>query len=204
MQQQVFAITGNKIASMLAGETSLLFSSQHFTSAKEFQEAWDKKLSLATKVEVKYEAIKSIHKDADDADILIKYKTFLGVTGNCQFSFDDPEAYPVFFAFLQKERYFSKQEESLTPLKASANYLIGMAVALAFTALCYWLALDGAHDTTAEEHDFRKVVFRSILRVLGANGVLAVGALALAYLGYKAWQRFTNPPSRLLFLPLNA
>lgn len=107
MRNQVFIITGNKIASMMAGETSFMFSSQSFRSAEEFQAAWDKKLSLATKVEVKYDAIKSIHKDDDSDDILIKYKTILGIPTNCEFSFDDKAAYPLFFAFLQKERYFT-------------------------------------------------------------------------------------------------
>lgn len=108
MQQQAFAVTGNKIASMLAGETAFMFYSQPFSSAEEFRAAWDKKLSLATKVEVKYEAIKSIHKDDDDTTILIKYKTILGIPTNCEFSFDDADAYPIFFTFLQKDHYFNK------------------------------------------------------------------------------------------------
>ncbi len=189
---------------MLAGETAFLFSSQRFTSTEEFRAAWDKKLSLATKVEVKYDAIKSIHKDDDDAAILIKYKTFLGITTDCQFSFDDAGAYPAFFTFLQKDRYFTKQEEKLTPLKSIVNYLIGIVAALALTAFSYSQALDIAQGTVEDPTNHKQEIFNLVVGFLGTNGVLAVGALLLAYLGYKAWARCTNPPNRLRFLPPNA
>jgi hypothetical protein len=203
MRNQVFAITGNKIASMMAGEASFMFSSQRFHSAAEFQAACDKKLSLATKVEVKYDAIKSIHKDDDDADILIKYKTILGLPTNCEFSFDEASAYPIFFTFLQKDRYFTKQEEQLTPLKSIVNYLIGIAATLAFTAFSYSQALAIANGTAEETTDHKRELFNSIVGALGNKGVLAVGALLLAYLGYKVWRRLSKPLSRLLFLPPN-
>lgn len=201
MLQQVFAITGNKIASMLAGETSFMFSSQHFNSAEEFQAAWDKKLSLATKVEVKYNAIKSVHKDDDGADILIKYKSVVGIPTNCQFSFNNAAAYPVFFAFLQKERYFTSQEEKLTPLKSIVNYLIGMAATVAFTAFSYSEALKIANGTVREANTGKEELFNDIVGALGNKGVLAAGILGISYLGYKAWKRFSTPPNRLLFLP---
>ena len=189
---------------MLAGETSFMFSSQQFITAEEFRFAWDKKLSLATKVEVKYDAIKSVHKDEDDANVLIKYKTVLGIPTNCVFSFDDPAAYPVFYAFLQQERYFTKQEVKLTPLKSIVNYLIGIAVTLFFTAFCYSEALKIANGTVEETTNGKQELFNEAVGALGDKGVLAVGALLLCYLGYKAWTRFSNPPNRLLFLPPNA
>ncbi|MGI4871319.1 MAG: hypothetical protein ACRYFX_09085 [Janthinobacterium lividum] len=201
MLLQVFPITGNKIASLLAGETSFMLSSQYFASAEEFQTAWDKKLSLATKVEVKYDAIKSIKKDDDDQDILIKYKTFLGIPTNCEFSFDDPDAAPVFFAFLQQQQYFTRQHEQLTPLKAIVNYLLGVVFALAFTAFCYWQALEIANGTAEKNTHGEQALFNIIVGALGDKGVLLVGGAATCYLLYKAWQRFSNPPQRLLFLP---
>jgi hypothetical protein len=201
MRNQVFAITGNKIASMMAGETSFMFSSQSFRSAEEFQTAWDKKLSLATKVEVKYDAIKSVHKDDDGDAILIKYKTVLGIPTNCEFSFDDKAAYPLFFAFLEKERYFTNQYEKLTPLKAIVNYLIGLVATLAFTAFCYSEALKIAAGTVAETTNGKQRLFNNIVGALGDKGVLAAGGLLFCYLGYNAWSRFSNPPHRSLFLP---
>lgn len=188
----------------MAGETSFMFSSQSFRSAEEFQAAWDKKLSLATKVEVKYEAIKSVHKDDDDADILIKYKTVLGIPTNCEFSFHDESAYPLFFAFLQKERYFTNQYEKLTPLKSIVNYLIGIVATIAFTAFCYSEALKIAAGTVEETTNGKQRLFNNIVSALGDKGVLAAGGLLFCYLGYKAWSRFSNPPHRSLFLPPNA
>jgi hypothetical protein len=203
MLNQVFAITGNKIASMMAGESSFMFSSQYFNSDEEFRVAWNRKLSLATKVEVNYDVIKSIHKDDDDADILIKYKTVLGIPTNCQFSFNKADAYSAFFTFLQKDRYFTKQEERLTPLKSIINYLIGIVVTLAFIVFCYSEALKIANGTVEKATNGKQKLFNNVVGALGDKGVLILGGLLLCYLGYKAWTRFSNPPNRLLFLPPN-
>ncbi|RZL09000.1 MAG: hypothetical protein EOO62_14530 [Hymenobacter sp.] len=208
MLNRVFDITGNKIASLLPGEDALLFSGQSFdsfdTTAEEFRAAWDKKLSLNTKIKVRYDAIKSIKKDDDEAEVLVAYKTFLGLPTNVQFTFNDPAAYDVFFAFLQKERYFTQQYEQLSPLKAITNYLIGLAAVLAFTAFAYSEALKIAAGTVAPARNGKEALFNNVVGFLGDKGVLALGSLGLVYLGYQAWRRYTLPPHRLLFLPPNA
>lgn len=203
MLRQVFSVTGNKIASLLASEQAFLFSSQHFTSSEAFQAAWEKKVSLATKVEVKYGSIKSVHKDDDSSSILIKYKTVLRIPTDCEFSFQDNSTYQLFFNYLQKKLYFTKQEEKLTPLKSIVNYLIGLIATLAFTAFCYSEALKIANGTVAEAHSGKEQLFNEAVGALGNKGVLAAGGILTAYLGYMAWKRFSNPPNRLLFLPPN-
>ena len=207
MLNRVFDITGHKIASLLPSDDALLFSSQHFDSfdaAEEFRAAWDKKLSLATKVKVPYDAIKSIKKDDDEAEVLIAYRTFLGLPTNVQFTFEDQTAYETFFTFLQKERYFTRQYDQLTPLKAIANYLIGIIAVLALTAFAYSEALKIADGTVEPARTGKQALFNNIVGFLGDKGVLAVGGLGLCYLGYKAWTRFAAPPHRQLFLPPNA
>lgn len=143
-----------------------------------------------------------MHKDDDDANILIAYKTVLGIPTNCQFSFTNPAAYPVFFEFLQQQQYFTKQEEKLTPLKSIVNYLIGLAATLLFTAFCYSEALKIANGTVEKATTGKQELFNNLVGALGDKGVLAAGGALLLFLGYKAWIRFSNPPNRLLFLPL--
>ena len=66
MLDKVFSITGNKISTLITDEHSLKFSSSTSTTVENFKEAFAKKLSLATKVEIKYDAIKSIKKAIAD------------------------------------------------------------------------------------------------------------------------------------------
>jgi hypothetical protein len=204
MIHKVFTITGNKINSLCLGENSLMFSSQTFDSVDSFNEGWNKKLSLATKVEVKYESIKSIKKEDTDNDILIKYKSFLGIPSDCEFSFSDLNDYEIFFNFLQKERYFSKTYENLTPFKAVLNYLIGLVVTIGITVFSYFEALKIANGTIEEAYSAKTRLFNSIVGFLGDKGVLVVGILGAGYLLYKIWIRFTNPPNQLKFLPPNS
>jgi len=85
MVDKVFSITGNKISAFITDINSLNFSSSTSNSADTFKEAFAKKLSLATIVEIKYESIKSIIKEDNDKDVLLNYKTFVGIPSDCQF-----------------------------------------------------------------------------------------------------------------------
>jgi hypothetical protein len=202
MLNQVFSINGNKISSFIADENSLKFSSQaNFTTVDEFLESYKKKLSLATKVEVKYDSIKSIRKEDNDKKILIKYKTWAGIASNCEFSFNNDEDYETFFHFLEKERYFIRTHETLTPFKAIKNHLLGLAFTIAITIFSYYQALAIANGTVEEAHNGKTRLFNALVGLLGDKGVLAAGALIACYLLYRIWLRYKNPPNQLRFLP---
>lgn len=203
MDNRVFSIEGNKINSFIAGENSLMFSSQTFDSVEEFTKAWEKKLSLATKVEVKYEAIKSVKKEDSDKELSINYKTFAGIPSNCAFSFNDAIDYDAFYDFLEKERYFSKVYEKLTPFKAILNYLIGLVITVAITIFSYYEAIAIANGTAEEAHSGKSRMFNYVVELLGDKGVLAIGGAIFCYIIYKIWTRFSNPPHQLKFLPPN-
>ena len=100
MIDKVFSVTGNKITSFIIDEDSLKFSSSTFETVDEFKLAFDKKLSLATKVEIKYNAIKSIKKEDNSSEISIVYKSALGISMDCEFAFTDTSKNQLFFIFL--------------------------------------------------------------------------------------------------------
>ena len=79
MIDKVFSVRGNKISALILNENSLKFSSSTSNTVEVFKAAFAKNLSLATKVEVKYAAIKSIKKEDNDKTVLLKYKTFVGI-----------------------------------------------------------------------------------------------------------------------------
>ncbi len=201
MDNKVFTITGNKISSLCFGNNSLMFSSQTFKTVEDFMESWHKKLSLATKVEIKFESIKSVKKEDTDEDILISYKWFWGIPTNCEFAFSDANDNEAFFYFLEKEKSFSKTHEKMTAFKAILNYLIGLIFTIAITIFSYFQALEIANGTVAEAVRGKIKVFNEIIEFLGDKGVLAIGGVLACYLLYKIWTRFSNPPYQLKFFP---
>lgn len=60
-----------------------MFSSQSFSSVEKFLEAWEKKLSLATKLEIKLNSIKSIRKEDNNENIIINYTGLIGLPSQC-------------------------------------------------------------------------------------------------------------------------
>lgn len=204
MEKRLLVAQGNKIASLFLGENSLLLSSQDFNSEQDFLDGWNKKLSLATKIEVKYDAIKSVKKEDDEADVLVKYKAALGIPGSVEFSLPTAGDYEFLFVFLEKERYFTKTYEKATPVKAALNYGIGLVATLLLTVFSYFEALAIANGTADRPTTSKSRLFYSLVESLGDKGVLAVGGLLACYLAYKIWTRFTNPPQQVEFFPPQA
>jgi hypothetical protein len=204
MLNQVFSVSGNKISSLVADADSLKFSSSGFTSVDEFLTSFVKKLSLATKVEIKYDSIKSIQKEDNAKTIVIKYKGLGGITQSCEFSFANESDNEVFFSYLEKERYFKRTAETLTPFKAISSYILGFLLTIGITAFAYYEAIGIANGTLEDSGNRKTRAFNALVGFLGDKGVLAVGGLVTAYLGYKMWTRFKNPPNQTKFMAPNA
>ncbi len=203
MTDKVFSITGNKISSFIIDENSLKFSSQNHNSYTEFQDAWNKKLSLATKVEVKYETIKSIEKEENDDDILIKYKTFASIPMDCEFSFTDKKDYEIFFDYFIKNQFYQKTNETLTPFRAIRNHLIGLIAIIGITIFSYYEAIAIVNGTVEEALSGKARLFNYVVGLLGDKGVIAVGIVISGYLLFKIWTRYKNPPNQVRLVPPN-
>ncbi|RYU93202.1 hypothetical protein [Emticicia agri] len=201
MIEKVFSVNGNKIASLLVGEEALMFSSQTFDTVAKFQEAWEKKLSLATKLEIKYSHIKSVKKEDNEGSIRINYSGLTGFLGDCEFSFPNSNDYAQFFTYLEREKYFTRHYGTLTSFKAVRNYLIGLVASIAITIIFYYEAIDIANGTAREPSSGKARLFNLILEFIGPIGVLITGGLISCYLVYITWKRFATPPNEVKFLP---
>ena len=204
MVDKVFLITGNKISAFITDENSLKFSSSTSNTVDAFRSAFSKKLSLSTKLEIKYNSIKSIRKEDNDTDVIIKYKTAVGIPTNCVFAFKDQADYDTLFTFFEKVQYFTKTHETLSSFKASINYLIGLVAAIGFTIFAYYEAIAIANGTAEVPTTGKAKTFDFLVGSLGDKGVLAIGVLGSCYLVYKIWNRFSNPPNQTKLLPPNA
>lgn len=204
MVNKVFQVSGNKITAFITDETALKFSSSTAETVDAFRESFSKKLSLATKFEIKYNAIKSIKKEDNDNDILIKYKSALGLPSECEFSFDDQADNDIFFTFFEKEMFFTKNMETLTPFRAIRSYVIGLIATIAVAVFMYYQAIEIANGTADEPHGGKAKFFNYIVGFLGDKGVIGLGTIISGYLIFKIWKRFSNPPNQIKLLPPNA
>jgi hypothetical protein len=204
MLNQVFPVNGNKISSFVADTDSLKFSSSRFDSVDEFLTSFGKKLSLATKVEIKYDSIKAVQKEDNDKTVAIKYKAIAGITNSCEFSFNNETDYEVFFNYLEKERYFKRTNETLAPFKAIRSYILGLLLTIGLTIFAWYQAIGIANGTLEDSGNRKTRLFNSLVGLLGDKGVLAVGAAIAAWLLYKIWSRYSNPPNQLKLMPPNA
>ena len=203
MTNKIFAVNGNKISSLYIDEGALKLSSQEHDTAEKFLEAWDKKITLATKTEIKFENIKSISKEHHDEEVKVKYKTFAGLSMDCEFSFTHEEDCDTFLNLIENQLQFEKKEAVLSPFKAIQGYLLGFAFTVGMTYFSYTEALALADGTATEATSRKSRGFQNIIGMLGDKGVLLIGAAITAYIGYQIWTRYKNPPTQIQLVPQN-
>ncbi len=203
MLRKVFSITGEKFSSFIVDENALKFSSATTHTVEAFSLEFAKKITLAKRLEIKYDSIKSIKKEDNEKNIVIKYKGSMGLQGEYEFSFNDTTDYETFFAFFVKERYFTRIHEILTPFKAVRKYLIELVITIAITIFSYYQAISIANGTADEGTTAQIQRFNYFVGLLGDKGVIAVGSLISCFLLYKIWKRYLNPPNQLSLLPPN-
>lgn len=191
---QVFPVSGNKIQCVLIDEQSLRFSGRRFKFSEDFEEAWHKKLSATTKLEIKHPSIRSITKEDQEMTIRIVYRTRIGIPGECEFSFFDPAIAAGFLSYMEKEQYFVSTHERASRFKAISRYVLGLIFAVAMTWVCWYLVVDGQHGGSDEDSDAKARLFLYLLGLLGEKGVLAIGIVICGYIGFKIWKRAGNPP----------
>lgn len=201
MMDKVFAVSGNKISSLVIEENSLKFSSSSFRDISDFQENWDKKLTLTNKFEVKYSDIKSIKKEDSSDEIKISYTSIGVLPSEVLFSFKNADDIDVFFEYLVKQQYFQKSSEKLSSFKAIRNNIFWLVITIGITWLGYYMALGIDEGETYEPTRAKTRLFYEIIKILGVEGVMIVGVLIASFISYKIWIRYQNPPNLVLLTP---
>lgn len=204
MVDKVFTINGNKLSSLIIDEDSLKFSSAIFDTVESFQEAYTKKLTLASRLEIKYDRIKYIRKEDKSNDVIILYNKYSGLPFDCVFTFNDIDDFEIFITFFEKKRYFTSTHEDLTPIKAVKLNLIWLLAIISFFIFTYYQAIEINNGTAEEGSDWKATLFNYIVGQIGVKGVLGIGVLVSSYMIYKTWIRFANPPKQLKLIPPNS
>jgi len=199
MENRLFAISGNKVNSLLLADDALRMSSGYFDSVEAFEQAWAKKLTLATKLQIKYDSIRSITQESQDTKFRITYRTWAGFPSESEFSLLSADDYETFYEFLEKELYFIKTQESMLPFSAISRHLLGLAFVAALTAGTAYVAMDIDKGVKEEAGDVKARIFDYVVGLLGVKGVVAIGGAISCYILYQMWQRFRNPPDRIKF-----
>jgi len=190
---EVWPIFGNKIHSLLVDDQSLRFTSKKIKYPEDFEEAWAKKWTTATKLEIKHSSIRSISKEDDTLEIRIVYRTRIGIPGGCVFSFFDAGIAKAFLDYMEKEHYFTYTNERMVPFKAVSGYILGLASTIATTGVCCWI-ITGKNGGADDASDVKARLFVYLLNLLGRKGILAIGIGISGYLLFTIWKRATNPP----------
>ncbi len=202
---QVIPVSGEKIESLLMNDNALQLLSSTQASVEEFNAAWTKTLSLATKTEIAYESIKTITKEDGEDNIVIKYKGTMGMPSESQITFTNPTDLDAFFTFFQENKGFTRTDEALSPFKSALPYIFGLAITLGATAFGYYMADAAEHGEPEPDGNTRSArkgrFVRMIAETLGTKGVLLLGLAISAYVVYMILQRYKKPPVQTKLVP---
>ncbi|MFB9077925.1 hypothetical protein ACFFLS_04565 [Flavobacterium procerum] len=200
MINKLFSANGYKISSLYLDDESFNFSSKKFTDAEDFIESYDKTMSMATKLEIRYGRIISIKKEENNRSIVIRYKSTFSIPSSCTISFRDDKDYQLFFDCLENDLGLLKTEDRLSPFQAIYGQLFALAVTFAITAFGYFDAINQTDGKIVKASTGKEQIFNILVHILGANGVLLAGGIVTTIILYKISRRVMNPPNQLKFI----
>jgi hypothetical protein len=208
ISNQVIKVSGEKVECIVLADNAIQLMSKAFGTIAEFNEAWNKTLTLATKSEIKYDAIKSISKEEGEDEVIIKYKGLAGMTSEEKLTFPNSNDKDAFYNFFQTEKGFVRTDETMSPVKSALPYLGGLGIALLATAYGYYQSIEMASEQFVEQDGYSRAArkgrfLNSIIETLGTNGVLLLGLGVSAYIAYMVWNRYKNPPVQTKLIPTN-
>ncbi|HQS55278.1 MAG: hypothetical protein B7Y15_08620 [Bacteroidetes bacterium 24-39-8] len=204
MIDKVFPISSKKLSAFILDEYSIKFSSQRKESFDSFKDEFEKKLTLASKEEVKYDQIKSITKDEDEQELILSFKSSLGLTNELAFNFSNPSDYEICLTYLEKERYFTRSYIHLSPFAAIRLLAFWLIFTIGFTIFSHYQAIDIEAQGVDPNETGKRKSFSMLIYILGDSGVLAIGALVSTFFAYKIWKRYSNPPRQMRLMPPNS
>ncbi len=203
ISNQVFKISGEKARSLVVAENALQIMSRAYNDINSFNEAWNKKITLVAKAEIKYDTIKSITLEDGQGDIVVTYKETDNSDSERKFRFDNhPCGLEDFYAFFQQEKGYIRTEENVPPMKAIAPSLLGLILTIVITGYGYSKAASMEAGTYAANEgksrgSKRGRFFDSIFGMLGTKGVLFLGTAIATYFGFTMWNKYKNPPVQI-------
>jgi hypothetical protein len=200
VSKQVIKVSGEKIESLLITDNALQLLSSSCATAEEFNATWTKSLTLATKTEILFDAIKSITKEEGEDNIVITSKGLAGMSKETQVTFDNPNDLDGFYSFFQNDKGFVRTDESLSPFKSAMPFVYGLLITLAVTGFGYYLSIQD-EPTTESSGRAKGRFIMAIVRMLGTTGVLLLGFAISAYVAYMIWTRYKNPPVQTKLVP---
>jgi hypothetical protein len=198
-KNQLINVSGEKIECLYFADNALQLLSKSVSSVNEFQEAWTKKLSLSTKIEIEYQNIKSITKEENEDEVVVSHKGFAGVGNSTKLTFANESEREAFYHFFQKHYGFVRTDEKLSTIKSTLPYAGGFAFSVISTIYAYKKAIEMANGNIERAEGYSRSArksrsFDNLIEMLGTNGVLLVGSCLIGYTLYMIWTRFKNPP----------
>lgn len=204
MIDKVFPISSKKLSAFILDEHSIKFSSQRKESFDAFNDEFDKKLTLVSKEEIKYDQIKSITKDEDEQELIINFKSSLGLPNELAFNFSNPSDYEICLTYLEKKRYFTRSYVQLSAFDAIKLLAFWLIITIGFTVFSYYQAIEIEALGVDPNETGKRKTYSMLIYILGDSGVLAIGALISIFFAYKIWKRYSNPPRQMRLMPPNS
>ena len=202
ISNQVFKISGEKAGSLVVAENALQIMSRAYNDINSFNAAWNKKITLVAKAEIKFDTIKYITLEDGQGDIVVTYKDTDDSDGERKFRFDNSCGLEDFYTFFQQEKGYIRSEENVPPMKAIAPSLLGLILTIVITGYGYSKAASMEAGTYAANEgksggSKRGRFFDSIFGMLGTKGVLFFGTAIATYFGCTMWNKYKNPPVQI-------
>lgn len=197
--QQVFAVTGQDKATLLAAENAFRLSDRSFYNVMDFEQGWQNIPGNNSGDEIDYSSLVSVTRELDGNLLFVRYRGALNITNCCTFAFANEDDYGRFYHFLEEGLGLKRTDEKVSLFEAVGIYIVELIIVLLLTVYCYFQAVDLKNVTA----DPKQGSFLRFIQVMGESGVCLTGGIIAAFLIYQVNQLSENRPVQTVFLAKN-
>lgn len=198
MKDRVIEVANEKAKSMIYTDEGVRMINKKVSSVEEFNEVYDKKISLVDKSELLFADMKKLSLDGLKVDPNVGFKFGNSVS---DIVFNNQSDMDEFIKHISSVKGWSRVEKQSSVFNAIKWDITGLVVAPIIGFVLRGMALDiesgnFVSDNVGNSRSDRKGrMLESIVEMVGSTGILIIAILATAYFAYSAYKKYQNPPT---------
>ena len=200
MENQIISVKSTFWKSLVVRDNELWLSQNNVSNLEKFEKGIHQTGLMKSAYAYPLESITEVSFNEASEAIKLRYIDEKGKNKKMSFEFGDVELSNHFGHFLGAKNRFAKSEKQESQTKYLMLNGLYLFVAVAMTAWLY--SMDDFSDFGDSAKGKRRgmaMLIQSILETIGHTGILLIGILSTAYLGYNLYKRFQNPASEIVY-----
>jgi hypothetical protein len=196
------SVEGQKSKYMLVESDAITLLNYNAKSVEDFHEKYRKYRFIYSGRRIPWWKVISVKMEENTQEIKLTRSGML-IPASEEMTFLHAHDLRAFLQVLEKQFYFTRTRQQLTPWQAVRPMWWFIGFTLLVTVFSYYELGEMEQPDYTPGSNSKSLIFEAAIRFLGKGGVLGVGISVLTFVGIRWRRRFLDPPVRITYQSTN-